>query len=174
MNTQNVTLGGQFVGWGIIVYIAMRWWMTGSKRGKKTDDSGTRNFQALLPFGFAWCYGVLAVISAGGLLGYFAHFSLWGSNQIGAAALRYGFGGHAPDNTRAHQLVLTDPGHAVVGLLTIVLVCLFKFSKKLPRRDVALGTLSGVCLGLGSSIAAFMATGLLDGTNWLGTGFGAL
>jgi hypothetical protein len=154
-----VTLGGVTVGLSILTWIGVRWW----KRDKP-------NWKTLVPFIAAALYGMLLILSAGGLIGGLADVALWGSNTAGGAALEHGVGGRSPDVTRRHALALTDGGHAMVVILTVALAALWKFSKKLNKKDIGLGAAAGVSLGLADGIAGWAATVLAPAVNAGGDG----
>ena len=156
-----VSLGGVTVGLSILTWIAVRWW--NKHRGKWT---------VLIPFAVSSLYGMLLILSAGGILGGLAGIALWGQNLAGDAALEYGVGGNSPDVTRSFNLALSDGGHAMVLILTVAMVAVWKFSKRLPRMDVGLGILAGVALGLSSGVAGWAAEILAPvvntGGDWIG------
>jgi hypothetical protein len=155
-----VTLGGLTAGFSLITINCLRWWLREQRR-----------IAALVPFLLALAYGIVAVLSAGGLLGGLAHITLWGANGLGDLSLVYGVGGHTRDVTRVSQQALTDGGHAVVVLMTVVLICLCIWSKRLPIWKVAGGAIAGVSLGLVGSIAGAAAVPLASGVNFAGSIF---
>lgn len=158
-----VSLGGLTVGLGILVWCLLQWWFREKHR-----------IGALLPFILAALYGMLLILSAGGLLGGSAGVALWGANGLGDLTLVWGVGGGTQDVTRGTPLPLTNGGHAVVVLLTVVLVGLWKFAGKIPNAKIGLGVLAGICLGLVGSIAGAAAVPLASGVNLLGSGLTAL
>ena len=158
-----VSLGGVVFGLGILVWVGVRWWTRQRPKWKP-----------LLPFAICIAYGMLVILSAGGILGGLAGFTLWGSSTLGNAALEYGVGAGAPSATRAHDLILTDSGKGIVLLVTVGLIAAWKFSKKLPKGDIALGALCGVSLGLSSSIVSIAAIGLVRATNLAGLGLAGI
>jgi hypothetical protein len=105
----NVTLGGVAVGTAILIRTLVRWWF---KEKHRPSD--------LVPFVLSIAYGMLLILSGGGLLGGGARVALWGANGIGRRRPHYGVGGTTMDVTRARQLVLDPGGHVVVALLTVV------------------------------------------------------
>lgn len=160
--TQNyVSLGGLFVGMGIIFWHTALWWVGGGKTAG--------NWRALLiPFIPIFLYGMLLILSAGGILGWVAQFSLWGSNVVGDATLEYGVGGGTQNVTRTTNVVLTAPGHMVVGLITIVMVAVWMYSKKISRMSTLLYMLSGICLGLSSGVAGVFAWAMAPSVDTVG------
>jgi hypothetical protein len=161
MNT--VTLGGVAIGAGILVLAGLRWWF----REK-------RQIAALTPFLLSAIYGMLAILTAGGLLGGAAGIALWGANGLGDLALVYGVGGTTADVTRARQIALSPGGYVVVFLLTLVIVGLWKWAGKIPTGTLFFGIVAGSCLGLSGTIAGAAAVPLASGVNAIGLGFTAI
>ena len=155
-----VTLGGVTVGSACVIGYGIYWWF---REGHKAG--------ALVPPALSAAYGMLLILSAGGLLGSLAGIVLWGGNIVGDGSLRYGVGGTTMDVTRAHQLVLDPGGHAVVVLLTVTLVCLWKFAKKLRSWKLAVGLVAGICLALSGTVAGAAAVPLGSGVNTMGLAF---
>ncbi|MCP9209968.1 hypothetical protein [Streptomyces cucumeris] len=140
-----VSLGGVTVGLSIAAWNITCWW-TGHKK---------RNLAALkdlVPFAITALYGMLLILSAGGMLGGGADIGLWGSSAIGDAALKHGVGGDSPNVTRHSNLVLSDGGHAVVIIATVVLVAVWT-RKKGFRWDIFFNLICGISLGLSSGVA---------------------
>lgn len=158
MNT--VSLGGVTVGAAILIAYGIYWW----HREK-------RKAAALVPFLLATAYGMLLVLSGGGLLGWGAHVALWGANGVGDKSLIWGVGGATMDVTRARQLVLDPGGHVVVVLLTVTLVSLLAFAKKLRSWKIGVGILCGICLALSGTLAGAAAVPLGSGVNAAGAAF---
>lgn len=171
--TQGVSLGGVTVGTIIVAMVMQRWWKKGGGGGKG-DDGGSRDWKALIPFVLATLHGMLLVICTGGLLGSVAHFALWGVNGLGDMALVYGVGGTSPDVTRARQVALSPGGYAMVLILTALAVGHWKWSKKLPKKQAALGALAGIGLALSGGIAGTAAVPLASGVNLLGAWYSGL
>jgi hypothetical protein len=148
--TNTLSLGGLTVGLGILTWTGYRWWHTQRK-----------NWKALaFPFFPLMSYGMLLVLSAGGLLGGIAGIALWGSNHIGDITLKYGVGGGTPGVTRSVSLVLTDGGHMMVILMTIAMIATWIYKKSLRRLDIILPIVCGISLGLSSGIAGVAAQAL--------------
>lgn len=141
-----VTLGGVVVGLGLVLWDTSRWWADHPKK-----RLSLKSLRKLAPTLLCVSYGTLLILSAGGLLGAAADWSLWGSNQIGEGLLVYGVGGTSPDVTRSNQLALTPGGHAVVILSTVVLVAVA--SRRGFRWDFVRQTFAGISLGLAKSVA---------------------
>lgn len=152
-----VTLGGVTVGLSILTFVAVRWF----KRERP-------NWRPAVPFLVGTAYGMLLILAAGGILGGLADVALWGSNGLGDAALTYGVGGGTPEATRGRQIALTDGGHAAVIVATVGFTALWRFSKKLPKRDLALGIVCGISLGLSGGIAGTAAQVLAPAVNAVG------
>jgi len=170
-----VSLGGVTVGTIIVALVIQRWWKKGGGGGKgKDSDGSSRDWKELIPFVLANLHGMLLVLCAGGLLGSVAHFALWGVNGLGDLALVYGVGGTSPDVTRARQLALTPGGYAMVLILTALAIGHWKWSKKLPKKQAALGALAGVGLALSGGIAGAAAVPLASAVNLLGTWYSGL
>jgi hypothetical protein len=160
MTTHNVTLGGVAVGSAILVGTLIRWWF---KEKHHPSD--------LVPFVLSIAYGMLLILSGGGLLGRSAGVALWGANGLGDGALHYGVGGTTMDVTRARQLVLDSGGHVVVGLITVALVSLWLWAPKIRNWKIALGVLAGICLALSGTMAGAAAVPLGSGVDALGLVF---
>ncbi|WP_369778051.1 hypothetical protein [Streptomyces sp. R33] len=141
-----VSLGGVTVGLSLLGWEITRWW-PGAKQAAKP-----KHLLKLLPFLLVWLYGMLLILSAGGLLGGGADWSLWGSSAIGNAALTYGVGGGTPNVTRHSNLVLTDGGHAVVIIATVVLIAVWTKRRGFNWMIVR-ALISGISLGLASGVA---------------------
>ncbi|MFJ5804851.1 hypothetical protein [Streptomyces sp. NPDC093093] len=158
-----VTLGGITVGLAILVHYIVGWW-PGLKtlRSSAIDHAGK-----LLPFAFAWSYGVLAVLTVGGLVGWIFDTTVWISNWLGDVALVWGVGGQAGQAaaTQAY-LPLTQTGGAVVLLLTVGILAAAKKSKY--GSDLKAGAWCGACLGTSAGIAGFAAVPLAQAANWAG------
>lgn len=173
-----ITLGGVTLGTIIVVLTLQRWWKKGGSSGGKGGDGGSsRDVKALLPFVFALCYGMLAVLASPGLsvLGFLSQLGLWGGNGLGYAYLVWGVGGRSSDVTRAQPMILTDGGYAVYAIWTAVVVGQHLWSKRLPRLQTTLGTIAGLFLGLSAGIAGIAAVPLGSAVNWLGAWYtGAL
>ncbi|WP_435173271.1 hypothetical protein [Actinacidiphila sp. bgisy145] len=155
-----VTLGGVAVGSACVVAQAIYWWFREHHKAA-----------ALMPFILSAAYGMLITLSGGGILGWAAGTTLWSANLVGDHSLRWGVGGTTMDVTRARELVLDPGGHVVVLLITVVLVCLWKFAKKLRSWKLAVGLVAGICLALSGTVAGAAAVPLGSSVNSLGSVF---
>jgi hypothetical protein len=155
-----VTLGGVAVGAALLLAFLIRWWFEEKHK-----------LSRLVPFALSLAYGMLLILSGGGLLGGLAGLALWGSSGVGDLALVWGVGGTTMDVTRARQLVLDPGGHVVVLLVTVVLVCLWQWARKVPNWKIAAGILCGICLALSGTLAGYAAVPLASGVNLLGLPF---
>lgn len=139
-----VSLGGVTVGLSLLGWEVTTWW-PGRKRALK-------HLLEMLPFTVAALYGMLLILSAGGLLGLGADWTLWGSSAIGDAVLEYGLDSPSPEVTRTSNLALTAGGHAFVIVSTVVLVAVWTkrrgFNWSLLRAVVC-----GISLGLSAGVA---------------------
>lgn len=156
--TNSVSLGGLTVGLGILTWIGYRWWYSAGRHWKTL----------VFPFLPLMCYGILLILSAGGILGGAAGATLWGSNTMGDRTLEYGVGGNSPGVTRTVSLVLTDGGHMVVVLATVAIVATWVFKKSIRRWDIILPVVCGTSLGLSSGVAGLAAQILAPGVDTLG------
>lgn len=152
-----VSLGGAAIGTAILALAVQRWWLR--------EGHGPA---AIAPFVLSALYGMLVVLTAGGLLGTAANITLWGGNGLGDLALVYGVGGNSPDATRAQNVALTDGGHVIVLILTALVAGAWMWSHKLPRMKVFAGTVCGICLGLNAGVAGTMAVPLANAANLTG------
>lgn len=155
-----VSLGGVTVGLSLFAWDFSRWWAGHKKRFtfKALRDIG--------PFLLCQAYGALLVLSAGGIIGALADWSLWGTNQVGAVVLVYGLGATTPDVTRSSHLALTPGGHAVIIIATVVVLAVS--SRRGVRWDFVRGVLSGISLGLASSIAGAVGFLVAPVVSWAG------
>jgi hypothetical protein len=158
-----INLGGVAVGVAVIAWFAIRWWFAEQHR-----------WAALVPFVLALLYGMLAGLAAYGsasVLGAAVWLNLWAANVSGYLALVYGVGGTAPDVTRAGQLALTSGGYVIVFLVTVVLVALCRFAKRIPTGKILAGAFAGIAIALSGSVAGVAAVPLGSAANLLGSGF---
>lgn len=158
LGSPGVSLGGAAAGTVILALVLQRWWLKGKKGGKGEDGGGGRDWRQLVPFAVSGLYGVLAVLSAGGLLGTATGIALWGGNSVGDFSLVYGVGGNTSNVTAAALVPLTDGGHVVVLIITCLMAGALRWSKKLPKKQIILGILCGVLLGLNAGVAGALAT----------------
>lgn len=142
-----VTLGGVTTGISILAWHLTRWWKTGGKK----------DIKHLVALTLCTLYGILLILTTGGLLGGLAGVALWGGNVAGDAALEYGVGGGTPEVTRGSPLTLTDGGHAFVIVVTVVLIAVWSRRRGF-RVDLATCIFAGVCLGLARGVAGWAAT----------------
>ena len=140
-----VSLGGVTVGLSLFAWDFSRWWASNKKRFTP------KALRRLAPFLLCLAYGTLLILSAGGLIGAAADWSLWGTNQVGGVILVYGVGGTSPIVTRSSHLALSPGGHAVIIIITVVFLAVS--GVRSFRWDFVRGVLAGVSLGLASSIA---------------------
>ena len=160
---QYVTIGGVTIGVCVALYYLVGWW-PGLKPLRKDP---VRQAGQLLPFLLAWCYGALALLGVGGLVGWIADTALWISNWLGDVALVWGVGGQAGTHSNGSSyLPLTQSGTGIVLILTVVMTALLKKSNR--SRDLKLGMWCGVCLAMSAGVAGFAAVPLAQSANWLG------
>lgn len=160
MKLHTVTLGGTAVGTALLLGYLVRWWFQEKHRPS-----------ALMPYVLSMGYGMLLILSGGGLLGGAAGVALWGSNAVGDGALRYGVGGTTENVTRERQFVLDEGGHVVVLLLTVVLIALWLWAPKVRNWKLAVGVLCGICLALSGTLAGAAAVPLGSGVDLAGLAF---
>ncbi|MFH9012646.1 hypothetical protein ACH4C6_14810 [Streptomyces sp. NPDC017943] len=155
-----VSLGGVTVGLSLAGWDVTCWFASHKKRFT------IKALRQLLPFLACMAYGTLLILSAGGLIGAAADWSLWGTNQVGEAILVYGVGGTSPNVTRSSFLALTPGGHAVVIIATVILLAVA--SRRGFRLDFVRGVLAGISLGLASSVAGLAGYVLAPVVSYLG------
>jgi len=155
-----VSLGGVVVGLSLFAWDFSRWFVSNKKR------LSLKAIRRLAPFLGCMAYGSLLILSAGGLIGAAADWSLWGTNQAGNVILVYGLGSTTPDVTRSNHLALSPGGHGVIIVVTVAVVAVS--SIRGMRWDFARGTLAGVSLGLASSIAGFVGWAVAPVVSWAG------
>jgi len=157
------TLGGVTIGLALLIRHLIHWW-PGLKALRTTP---AQHALTLAPFLAAWAYGVLAILTVGGLIGWIADTTLWITNWLGDAALVWGVGGQAGQASRGTAyLPLTQTGACVVLLLTVALVAAIKKSAR--GADLKAGAWCGICLGTSAGIAGFAAVPLAQAANWAG------
>lgn len=158
-----VTIGGVTIGLAVLVWQLTTWW-PGLKSFKKNPLG---HVATLGPFLIAWAYGVLAVLTVGGLIGWAAGSWLWINNWLGDASLVWGVGGQAGQvATATVYLPLTQTGGALVLLMTIALLVAVKKSRY--GGDIKRGAWAGICLGTSAGVAGLAAVPLAQATNWAG------
>jgi hypothetical protein len=159
-----VTIGGVTVGLALLVRFAVTWWP-----GTKALTSNPLGYAGtLLPFLAAWAYGVLTVLTVGGLIGWIADGVLWISNWLGDVALVWGVGTTAGTSAGGGTyLPLTQTGGALVLLLTVGMLAAAKKSRH--GRDLKVGAWCGICLGTSAGIAGAAAVPLAQAANWTGS-----
>lgn len=158
-----LTLGGVTVGICILAHHVITWW-PGRKALMKDP---VKHASDLAPFLVAWSYGVLAILTVGGLIGWIADTTLWISSWLGDVALVWGVNGQVGRRAAATTyLPLTQTGSAVVLILTVGLVAAAKKSKY--GSDIKRGAWCGICLGMSAGVAGFAAVPLAMAVNWLG------
>ncbi|MEV8042443.1 hypothetical protein AB0P02_01180 [Streptomyces griseoluteus] len=164
-----VTIGGVTVGICILVATLVQWWP--GPKSLRADP--IRHLGALLPFLAAWCYGALAVLGVGGLVGWVADTALWISNWLGDVALVWGVGGQSGQHGAARYLPLTQTGTGIVLVLTVAMLAAIKKSAR--GRDLKYGMWCGITLGMSAGVAGLVAVPLAQSANWLGAQvYGAL
>lgn len=158
-----VTLGGVTVGLAILVHHLVTWW-PGSK---PLRNDPLHHLSSLLPFLAAWSYGVLAILTAGGVIGWGFDTTVWISNWLGDVALVWGVGGQSGRAAAASSyLPLTQTGGCVVLLITVGILAAVKKSRF--ASDIKRGAWCGACLGTSAGIAGFAAVPLAQAANWAG------
>jgi hypothetical protein len=165
-----VTIGGVTVGLALLVSYLVTWWPGMKKlRGNALGQLGL-----LLPFLAAWAYGVLTILTVGGLIGWAADTALWISNWLGDVALVWGVGTTAGTSAGGGTyLPLTQTGGALVLLMTVFMVAAVKKSRY--GRDLKQGAWCGICLGTSAGIAGTAAVPLAQAANTIGaTVYGVL
>ncbi|WP_326700220.1 hypothetical protein OG909_24805 [Streptomyces sp. NBC_01754] len=158
-----VTIGGVTVGLALLLWHLITWWPgTKTLRSSPAGHAG-----ALLPFLAAWSYGVLAILTVGGIIGWIADTTLWISNWLGDVALVWGVGGQPGQAAGSvAYLPLTRTGTALVLLLTVAILAAVKKSRW--GSDIKRGAWCGVCLGTSAGVAGFAAVPLAQAANWAG------
>ena len=169
MNWQTgATLGAAILGLGILAYNLIVWW-PGHKALRKSPAIALE----LAPFFFGFCFGTLAVLCAGGVLGWTASGVLWGGSWLGDGALVWGVGGYREDISRAAQPFVTNGGRAIILVLTFVFLAVLKRGPR-SAGPIKHGAVAGVMLATVKGVAGVMAIPLASSVNlagaWLSTG----
>ena len=163
------TAGGVTVGLCILVWHLIEWW----PGLKQLQDRPLPYAGDLLPFVVAWCYGVLGVLTAMGLIGWAFDTALWASNWLGDAALYIGVGEAPGRVSQGVYAPLTGLGNCAVLLATVCMVAAIKFTP--AGKALKRGTWCGLCLGTSAGVAGLTAVPLAEAANWLGaTVYGAV
>jgi hypothetical protein len=158
-----VTIGGVTVGLALLVRFLVTWW-PGTKP-IRTNPLG--HLGSMLPFLAAWAYGVLTILTVGGLIGWIADGVLWISSWLGDVALVWGVGTQAGQAAGGGTyLPLTQTGGALVLLLTVAMLAAVKKSRY--GWDLKVGAWCGICLGTSAGIAGAAAVPLATAANWTG------
>ena len=157
------TVGSVILGLGLVILNVGTWWP--GRKAMQKDALGQVGL--LLPFIFGYAFGTLAILCAGGLLGFLADFTLWGGSWLGDGALIYGVGGMREDVSRGPQQALTNGGHAMTLLLCFVVVVVLR-KRENARKMVKQGIAAGVLLGTVRGVAGVMAIPLASSVNFLG------
>lgn len=161
-----VSLGGVTVGLSLFAWDFSRWFASHKKR------LSLKALKKLAPFIACMAYGSLLILSAGGIIGGLADWSLWGTNQAGNIVLVYGLGSTTPNVTRSQHLALSPGGHTVIIVATVVFIAVA--GVRGFRWDFVRGVLSGISLGLASSIAGAVGFAVAPCVSWLGDYVGGL
>ncbi|MFD3741605.1 hypothetical protein [Streptomyces sp. NPDC058629] len=159
-----VTIGGVTVGICILLATLVTWW-PGLKPLQKNP---LPHIARLAPFLAAWAYGVLAILTVGGIIGWIANTTLWITNWLGDVALVWGVGAESGRSAgTASYIPLTQTGTAVVLILTVVMIAAAKKSKH--GSHLKMGTWCGITLGTSAGVAGFAAVPLAQAVNWAGS-----
>ena len=158
-----VTIGGVTIGLCILAHRLITWYP-----GHKALRKDALGFAAqLAPFFAAWAYGVLTILTVGGLIGWAAKTALWISNWLGDVALIWGVGNHSGTAAgRTTYLPLTQTGGAMVLILTVAVLAAVKKSKH--GSTIKAGAWCGICLGTSAGVAGFAAVPIAQAANWMG------
>ncbi|MFF5029233.1 hypothetical protein ACFY2J_34120 [Streptomyces collinus] len=155
-----VSLGGVTVGLSLVAWDLTRWFTSHKKR------FSPKALSHLAPQLLCMSYGALLILSAGGIIGGIADWSLWGTNTAGDVTLVYGVGSTTPNVTRSTHLALTPGGHAAIIIITVVVLAVC--SKRGFRWDFVRQILAGISLGLASSIAGVIGIVVAPSVSWAG------
>jgi hypothetical protein len=179
VNYIGVTVGEALVGILVAIYVLLPWWRKSSpaaaagpalKKGAPAAPArGGRNWRELRMFAFAFAVGVLAMTTAGGAIGYAAHWTGSASGTVGDWALKWLTGAQSQTIGR-HGLGPLGPGGSVVlvALVFSLGLILRSTSNKKLKRDVVYGTLTGICLGPTAGILGIAGVVLVPAVNMLG------
>lgn len=180
MNLVGVTVGEALIGILVAIYVLLPWWRktssapaaaSGGKKGgpPAATSRGGRNWRDLRMFGFAFAVGVLAMTTAGGAIGYAAHWTGSAAGTAGDWALNW-LTGATTQTTGRHGLGPLGTGGSVVlvsMIFALILIWRSTNNKKL-KREVLFGTLTGICLGPTAGILGIAGLVLVPAVNMLG------
>lgn len=181
MNYIGVTVGEALVGLLVLIYVVLPWWR---KSGGAAPSAGPslkkgapaaapakkgRNWRELRMFGFAFAVGVLAMTTAGGSIGYAAHWTGSASGTVGDWALKWLTGAQSQTIGRHGLGPLGEGGSVVLVALIFTLgLILRSTNNKKIKLDVLFGTLTGICLGPTAGILGIAGVILVPAVNLLG------
>lgn len=161
------TIGAVILGIGLLAFNLVAWWP-----GRKSLMKRPAALLELGPLALGFCFGTLAILCGGGLLGWAANFTLWAGGWAGDGALIWGVGGYRENVSRGPEQALTNGGHAVVLILCFVIFAVFK--RRGASSQLKHGIIAGVMLGTVRGVAGLMAIPLATTVNlagaWLSTG----
>lgn len=159
-----VTIGGVLVGLSLVGRQAVRWWP--GSRALRKDLAGC--VTQLVPFVYAFSFGVLVIMTVGGFVGMVGDAVLWASNWVGDAAFVWGVGGQAQmSTTGAIATPLTAGGMVIVLIMCAIFPVLLKKKESL-RQDLVAGAWAGVSLGLTKAVAMSAAPVIASAANLAG------
>ena len=155
--------GLAFAAWSLIL------WFPGIKALGKDPFGFARE---LVPFLFAYAYGMLVILGVGGVVGWIADGIVWSVGWVGDTAFVYGVGGTRQSLADQGKVIaLTNGGLLVVMLMTVIVFAILKRSGTRPstRTDIRNGALAGILTGTVASVSAAFAVPLATGANWAGS-----
>lgn len=163
VTTSTVSLGSVTIGLSILAVHLTRWWRGGGKSGGPGGPGGgaSRDPKLLIPLATSMALGMLAITSAGGLLGTVATMILHTGNTLGDWSLTAATGTSTPSVTRSGRKSLSPGGCAALVVYVVVLITLWRSGAKIYRNKIASGIVSGVLLGLSAGVSGVAAAGIV-------------
>lgn len=174
VTTATVSLGGVTIGLSILSWHLTKWWRAGSSKGGPGPGPGgpsghaARDPKLLIPLASSMALGMLAITSAGGLIGTAATMLLHGGNTLGDWSLTAVTGTATPSVTRSGHKSLSPGGCAALVVYSVILIALWKSGAKVYKNKIASGIIAGILLGLSAGFSGIAAAGVVTAFNTVG------
>lgn len=162
------TWGSFAVGMYFVIRAVIDWWPGMGKKGIDVKDA----VLSFLPFLLSYCYGVLVILGAGGLLGLIANTTVLAVGWVGDGVFVYGVGGQKEGVgiVSGERMALTQGGLFFLLLATGVFIGVRAKVGKKSSTGTAMGRglLGGWMTGTVATISTFLAVPLASAANAAG------